>query len=208
MSPTAITFLISLGATILGISIVLLIERFRLPKIEIVVSEDANDDVTYHSGHPRSNQRWKFFRVWVKNKPMPKWLRWLVRETAENCRAIISIDGMNNQIRIVYKARWASTPEIPSILHEAGVKITHPDPVSMTAGEKEPLDIIAKYEKDSEAYGWNNESYFHNWRNPNYKLDPGQYRVKITVDSQNGISAAKEITLVVGPTIDQTYFSV
>jgi len=207
MNPTVITFLISLSATILGISIVLLIERFRLPKIEIVVSEDANDDVTYRSGHQRANERWKFYRVWVRNKPMPKWLSWLVRETAENCRAVISIHGINNQVHIAYKGRWVSTPEIPSILHAAAVKITHPDPVSIRAGEKEVLDIMTKHEKDSEAYGWNNESYFHNWRNPNYRLDPGQYRAKITVDSQNGISAAKEITLVVGTTIDQTYFS-
>lgn len=207
METIVITFFISLCATILGISIVLLIERFRLPKIEIVVSEDANDDVTYPSGHTMAEQRWKFFRVWVKSKPMPKWLHWLVRETAENCRAVISIEGVNNQTRIAYKGRWASTPEIPNILYAAAVKITHPDPVSIRAGEKEVLDIITKYEKDREAYGWNNESYFHNWRNPNCKLEPGQYRVKVTVDTQNGISAAKEITLVVGTTIEQTYFS-
>lgn len=207
MNPTVMTFLVSLGATILGISIVLLIERFRLPKIEIVVSEDASVDATYQSGHPKANQRWKFSRVWVRNRPMPKWLRWLVRQTAENCRGVISIDGINNQVRIAYKGRWASTPEIPSVLHAAGVKITHPDPVSIRAGEKEALDIIAKCGRDSEAYGWNNESYFHDWRNPHYRLDAGQYRVKIRVDTQDGVSAAKELTLIVGTTIDQTHFS-
>jgi len=207
MENIIITFLISLCATILGISIVLLVERFRLPKIEIVVSEEANDDVTYPTEHPMAGQRWKFFRVWVKNKSMSRWLHWLVRETAENCRAIINIEGIDNETHVAYKGRWASTPEIPNILYAAVVKITHPDPVSIRASEKEALDIITKHEKDLGAYSWNNESYFHNWRNPNYKLERGQYRVRVTVDTKNGISATKEFALVVGTTIEQTYFS-
>jgi len=45
------------------------------------------------------------------------------------------------------------------------------------------LDIAARYDDETECFGWNNESYFSNpkWRNPDRALPRGQYLVKVAV---------------------------
>lgn len=192
-------------SAILGVILTLIVERERFPKIDIVASEESNADNTYQSGL-HSGERWKFFRVAVRNKKMPSFLGWLlVRQTAENCRATIYITGINNNTNFSYKGRWASTPELPHLNgNDAVLKLIYPDPVTITEGNQEYLDIFTKYENDSEAYGWNNESYFHNWRNPDYKLERGKYKIKVVLNMQNGISATKVFLLNIGDKIKDT----
>lgn len=197
---------ISFVTTILGIFVALILDRGRMPKIEIIVSKSANDEITYNHG-PYLGQRWKFFRVIVRNKKMPWLLRWLIRQSAENCRASITITEVSNTKTFTYKGRWASTPEVPYYQQSAVIKIFEPDPVIILAGESEILDVVAKYENDIEAYGWNNESYFNNWRTPNYRLTPGRYKVQITVFTQNGISSKKDFIFIVGNTIEESDFA-
>src|SRR5690242_11697715 len=204
MDPITLNIVIGLGTTVLGVFLALLIDRSRMPRIAIILTEKANDDITYKQG-PVKDQRWKYFRVSVRNKKMPNLLKWLVRQTAENCRASITITGINNTTNFTYKGRWASTPELPYYRDSAIIKIFDPDPVTILAGESEILDVITKHEKDQEAYGWNNESYFNEWRTPTRRLDCGNYRIKITVTTQNGTSSIKSFFLVVGNTIEQTY---
>ena len=195
--------ILPLAITFFGVLLALLVDKQRLPKISIFVSEDANSDNTYPS-HPKDEQRWKYFRVKVLNKKMPYWFAWLAkRQTAESCRATISFIGINNDTNFTFKGRWASTPELP-FLNEKLVKIFQPDPVTIIEGDSEILDVITKCEKDHEAYGWNNEAYFHNWRTPEYKLNRGKYKVKIVINTQNGVSAVKDFSLTVADTIEET----
>jgi hypothetical protein len=66
------------------------------------------------------------------------------------------------------------------------------------------MDIITKAEVDEKAYGWNNESYFHNWRNEAYALQPGEYYVKVTINTQNGISFKRKLKLAIRKKIEDT----
>ena len=85
-------------------------------------------------------------------------------------------------------ARWAETPE-PSIrqirqdnktvLMLGGVKST----VEIPSGEHANVDVAARMLPDRECYGWNNESYLHGWRHPDWKLKRGRYLVKARVRS-------------------------
>ncbi|MFZ2146671.1 MAG: hypothetical protein WAV28_05565 [Sedimentisphaerales bacterium] len=84
-------------------------------------------------------------------------------------------------------------------------KLFHPDPVTIPVNEQEYLDIIIKNENDKEAYGWNNEAYFHKWRTPHYKIDRGKYKVKVTVNTQNGVSFTENFELRVCDRIEDTY---
>jgi hypothetical protein len=204
MSPVLSNFLISFGASLAAIVIALLIDRSRLPRIRIKVIEKANDDITYQAGNLKG-QRWKFFRVLVINHKMPKVFSWLPRQTAENCRATITITGVDNTANCTYKGRWASTPEIPYYKDAGLIKIIDPDPVTIVAGSSEILDVITKYQYDQEAYGWNNEAYFNDWRTPQYKLNQGKYKIKVTVITQNGTSSIKELIAQIGPTIEETF---
>ncbi|KKT87533.1 MAG: hypothetical protein UW95_C0031G0003 [Parcubacteria group bacterium GW2011_GWC1_45_14] len=188
--------LLSLLFAFLGVIIALIIDREKYPKIVITAGEEANSDNTYAVGL-HAGERWKFFRVSVKNKKMPTWINWLlVRQTAENCHANIYIKGINNDIDISYKGRWASTPELAHLDgNSAFLKLLYPDPVTIVEGEQEYLDILTKFEKDKEAYGWNNESYVTNWKNPKYKLFPGKYSLRVVINTQNGVSASKKFMI-------------
>ncbi len=88
--------------------------------------------------------------------------------------------------------------------NDAILKLLYPDPVTIPVGEKEYLDVITKYENDKEAYGWNNEAYFHGWRTPKYKLERGEYSVKITIATQNGKTFTRRFRLIVSDKIEDT----
>jgi hypothetical protein len=199
--------ILSFLSAIIAVVIALWVDKKRLPKIGINAIDRANADNTYPSGHPRQGERWKFFRATVKNEEISFPFNWLViRQTAENCRAKIIIKGIDNTTNISFKGRWASTPEISYLdPHSQILKIIEPDPVTIPENHEEFLDVITKYEIDKEGYGWNNEAYFHNWRSPHYKLDPGKYEVNIIINTQNGVSFSKTFLLIIGDRIEDTY---
>jgi len=201
------TFIISLIASLIAVLVALWIERMRMPKLLIETSESVNSDNTYPTPNKHAGERWKFFRVGVKNKPFPKFLSWIPRQTAENCQGKVEFYKKKEVVPIfAFKGRWSSTTEIPNIPHLAIVKLDHPDPVTIPVGEKEIMDIIVKAEKDDGVYGWNNESYLscHDWRNSNYKLDEGEYIIKVTISNQNGNSFNKKLNLAVRKKIEDT----
>ncbi|MFA4904100.1 MAG: hypothetical protein WC600_15315 [Desulfobaccales bacterium] len=207
MSQIILSFLFAVLGAAFGTVFTLFIEKKRLPKIEIIAVDRANADHTYESG-PHKGERWKFFRLAVINKKITPFFSWLViRQTAENCRVTINIKGMDNPIDISFKGRWASTPEIPHLGQNAVLKLFEPDPVTIPEDHEEFLDVIVKYENDKEGYGWNNEAYFHDWRTPHYKLNPGRYQVQIKINTQNGISFLKIFLLTVGERIEDTRLS-
>lgn len=193
------SFIISFVASLLAIIITFLIERKRMPNLIIVASEEANADNTYHG-----RGRWKFFRVSVSNKPFPMLLGWVPRQTAENCRPKVEFYDLNKKPLFGFNGRWASTPELPQLEHDHLLKLLYPDPVTIPVGDSEFLDIIVKYEKDEEAYGWNNEAYVYNWKTPHYKLNCGKYLIKVTINTQNGISFNDWFDLTVEETIKDT----
>lgn len=55
--------------------------------------------------------------------------------------------------------------------------------IDIPAGEEEDLDLAVRCDDDSECYGFNNESYRYNWRNPHWHLPQGRYRVEVTLRS-------------------------
>jgi hypothetical protein len=198
-------FLISFFASLVAVIVALVIERMRMPKLVMHTSELINSDNIYSLPNPHANERWKFFRIEVENKKFSKIFSWIPRQTAENCRAKIEFYKKEEMIPIFsFNGRWASTPEIPQIPNEALVKLLHPDPVTIPVGQNEILDIIVKAEADDVAYGWNNESYFHNWRNQAYKLAECEYLVKVTINTQNGITFDKRLKLVIRKSINDT----
>ena len=209
MDDLLVQFLISIIASIPALFFALWVERQRMPNLKITTTEEANADNTYQSPNPHAGQRWKFFRVAVENVPFRHPFRWIPRQTAENCRAKIEFSKLGaEKFSCSMNGRWSSTPEIPYIPHDAVLKLLSPDPVIIPVGEKEYLDVIAKYEKDKEAYGWNNEAYFHNWRTPSYKLERGKYLIKITIATQNGKSFVRSFELQISDKIEDTHLKV
>ena len=201
-----IQLLISFIGAIPALLSALWIEKQRMPKLEIIVSEEANADNTYRSLNAHAGERWKFFRVLVRNKSFIFPFHWIPRQTAENCRAKIDFSRIGPEHQnFSMVGRWASTPELPYIPNNVILKLLRPDPVTIPVNEKEFLDVITKHEDDEEAYGWNNEAYLHNWRTPNYKLERGKYLIKISISTQNGITFSNKFELLVSGKIKDTY---
>ena len=203
-----LAFVISFLASLLALICSLWIEHKKRPEIEIAASEANNVDHTYQFPGPHEGERWKFFRIAVKNKTFSwPFSIFLVRQTADNCRAMLTFykEAYANPI-FTMRGRWISTPELPLLTtgHDALIKTLYPDPVTISAGEKELLDVIVKNGHGKEAYGWNNEAYFNNWMTPAYRLDPGNYLVKVAVSTQNGITIKKILKLIVAADIQGT----
>lgn len=193
------SFTISFTGSVLAILVSLFIDRRRMPNLKIVATEEANADNIYPG-----RGKWKFFRVQVINKSFPKIFGWIPRQTAENCRPKLEFFDERKNPLFGFTGRWSSTPELPQIQHDLMVKLLYPDPVTIPVNEGEFLDVIVKPDKEVEAYGWNNEAYLFDWKPPQYKLNAGSYMVKVTINTQNGVSFTRWFRLMVGDDIDAT----
>ncbi len=205
LNDIVINSVISLVAAGVAVVLALWAEKMRQPNLEITASEDANADVTYTPPHNPVG-RWKFFRIMVINKPFPLPFQWIPRYTAESCSADITItkDGTDKE-SFTMKGRWAGTPEPVGLSNEQKfIKAIFPDPISITLGDGEPLDVIAKPGNDVEAYAWNNDVYYSsNWKT--HKLTRGLYTVEVKIKTHNGSKFQKSFELRVADTIEDTY---
>lgn len=186
----------------LGALIALLVDQYREPKLDIIASETANDDITYPAWHLRNGERWKYYRVKVINKPVNKYLSKLInRETAQQVQAVVTFKDLNQSM----KGRWAGTLELPAANPLDYLRLANfPDPVTITAGQSEILDVFTKYEHDQEAFGWNNEAYLNNWRTQKYKMIPGNYNIEVKVTSSNGSYKIKSFKAHISSIIGRT----
>jgi hypothetical protein len=156
----------------------------------------------------RQSER-KESKTWQSCIPMPpesmlgpgRYSSLFPRTAMQNrCAALRHLDG-RNYFTEAMPARWTGSPE-PTPLR--GVLGTPGNPGKITgdlilwdaarmsviskmdipAGEQEDLDISVRLDADSDAYGFNNESYQFNWRHPRWKLPKGRYLVAITIRSE------------------------
>jgi hypothetical protein len=132
---------------------------------------------------------------------------WMTRDPAMRCKATIIFRHLNDGQNVFGSSmdgRWTNSPEptpievsgrIPGTQGDQVIRLHMVDPTKITlvsridvhAGESQSLDVAARFDQDSECYGWNNESYFHGWRNQKWSLDKGRYLVEVTVTSSGQI---------------------
>lgn len=182
---------IIIGALI-AIAITIFVEIMRKPNLRIDIADPH--DHAYNNNHPANEGR--FLAVFVRNEPLPWLARWMSRNTASACHAMITfhhLDGQNIFGRAM-AGRWSRTPEpVPGIItigNQQGVFFDHSrmmgiQRIDISPGEAERLDIAAKFDQDDECYGWSNENYFSTplWKNPNWQLPSNRYLVRILVRS-------------------------
>lgn len=171
------------------------IEWLRRPHLELSI-ESPPLETTYLPGMPASTGR--ALRLVLHNKPLGRWIRWMAREPALQCRATIGFHHLDNQdvFGRLMKGRWASSPEpFSPALSFGGVTVTGPvialgrvddgSRIDVYPGVDEVLDIAVRFDGEPECYGWNTDAYFADpvWRNANWRLGPGRYLVKVIVSS-------------------------
>jgi hypothetical protein len=185
---------IFLGA-ILSIITTIVIEFQRKPKLIIQIARPSDNR---YPNHPAA--RAKFLGVDIENKPLPLVFRWLSRNTATQCFAFLTFYHLDGQkvFSSAMVGRWSGSPEPVAPIAISGDNITISNVTisfdfsaasvlkrDIFPGNLERLDVVARFDNDSECYGWNNEAYFSNpqWRNPKWQLKPDRYIVKVEVET-------------------------
>jgi hypothetical protein len=180
-----------LGA-VLSIIISIVFENQRNPKLQFTI-ENPPVDMTYQNA-PANKAR--FLRVQLWNKALPKIFRWLSRNAAMHCNVDIEILHFEDFAPVFshqIPGRWAGADEpiSPQFDPKTGNVATLFDVSKYNAafrrncyaGSKETIDIVARFDTDSDCYIWNNNSYLFGWKNDELKIPKGRYFVIVTVFS-------------------------
>lgn len=167
------------------------IEWLRTPRLHLSI-EEKPCDVRYGPGSPAREVR--HLRLVLRNAPLPSIMQ---RSAALQCRGEIRFHHLSDGQDVFGRAmtvRWASSPQplwsqIRDLKGEIQFQIvdfvraaTKPR-VDVYPGEEEILDVAARFDDEEDCYGWNDDAYQHNWRNPDWKLRPGRYLVRAVVTS-------------------------
>jgi len=163
--------------------------EMRKPKLEMVPEQiQPGSWKHFNTGSVMSESPYHMWRITVQHSKIPWYLSWIIknREPALQCKADLSFYNSKDQALFTMQGRWARTPEISLIspLNQQE-KILYPDTISIGYHSYEPLDCIVKFDDGKVAYGWNNESYATDGRNPRYKLEIGTYKVNVKLSGQN-----------------------
>jgi hypothetical protein len=180
-----------LGAVISGFVAVLL-DWLKRPKLRISIDEsrltlrtvDADGSIL---------ENYAAVRVVIANTR--RWPRWWPRQTLIRTSALITFhdaqtgaDLFNRKMR----GRWASLPQPEVVVLVGEKKMLWPDPALIASvpeidipwGEMEPLDIAARFQDDSDAYGWSNDSYYDQqkrYRAERWRLPSDRCLVRVVV---------------------------
>lgn len=180
---------------LITILVTVLVEYFRRPKLVLSVEEPPRDVLNILPNRPAHDAR--HLRLMLRNKPLPRGLRWMQRAAALQCRGEVTfhhLDDGQDKFGRAMAVRWAGSPQpIPSqVVNLEGVVQFVLQDFSRTAAEsrmdvypreEEALDICARFDKEQVAYDWNNDSYLHLWRNPDWALEHGRFLVKVVITS-------------------------
>lgn len=179
------------AGALISIAFVVWMEYIRQPSLRIIILPPAEINLT--PNHPAQHIR--SLRLAVRNMSLPWWFKWLSRLPAR-CSGTISfhaLDGQNIFGRVM-QIRWINSPEpLPITAQLGGQILAINDPVRLTpelnrevfVSDEEIFDVAARFNEETECYGWSNENYFSNpiWRNPNWQLEQGIYLVRVEIRS-------------------------
>lgn len=193
------SFVISLFASLIAVVVVLWLERFKRDCLTLSIGEGHEIPLK----DPAGREQAKWLHVTVSNRNVPKVLAWaFTGDHAFDCRAWITyyhVDGTKVFNREM-EGRWSLTiePEVIERRVDSGSVYfvrNYREGIDLPPGEHTPVDIAVRYANESHCYGWNNESYATNGRNPNWLLPAGRYLVKVHVRS-SGINYVRVFMLV------------
>lgn len=169
------------------------VEYLRNPALRLAIEDPPLDLPSPDGKNMRRN-----LRLTLRNKSLPFGTRWMQRAAAIQCRGEITFHHLNDGQEVFFHramaVRWVRSPEpiANQIISLDGKVQFHildfaraatESRIDVYPGEEEVLDVAVRFDGEAECYGWNNDSYLYNWRNPNWKLPRGRYLVKVVITS-------------------------
>ncbi|MEO0249407.1 MAG: hypothetical protein ABIN58_07665 [candidate division WOR-3 bacterium] len=84
------------------------------------------------------------------------------------------------------RARWVETREPLIYRLQSGDKVGYQvvpfqDTVDIPSGESSIRGIAVRLRGEDNCYGWNDESFVHDWKHPLWKLEKGRYYARVRV---------------------------
>ena len=191
VDPQTASFLLDLGVNVglafVGVVFALWYENRGAPRL--IVSPGATTDDVKPNGW-----RTRYLHLTVTNSPRRAPL--VSRQTAVNSHGtILFLDESGKRIGNVMPIRWDGAPEAikPEVV---GGKIVYlPDArllrvsrfIDIPPDETESLAVAVRIQGDNEAFGWTSESYFHQWRHPDFRLPYGRYIAQVALTAGDAI---------------------
>ncbi len=168
------------------------VEYFRRPKLRLAIEDPPLDRLL-----PDAKKMRRQLRLILHNESLSYGFGWMQRAAAIQCRGEITFHHLNDGQNIfgrVTAVRWANSPEpIASQIMSLDDKVqfyiqdftrtSTESRIDVYPGEEQPLDVAVRFDGEVDCYGWNNDSYFYNWRNPNWKLGRDRFLVKVVITS-------------------------
>lgn len=180
-------FLINLLAALVGIFIVLALERQRRPRLVTRIGDVVHPFDNDPAG--RKPRRWP--HIEVHNAKITRWLAWVYDgDPALACRAWISFHSVSDGRRIFaddMPARWSeahqpSIVELPTADGGRGYAVQNVQyAIDIPSGECVTIAPATRAKDEEICFGWNNESYLHNFEHPHWRLNAGRYYVRVRV---------------------------
>lgn len=198
-------FLINLLAGVVGILIVLWIEGKRRPFLTLSIGKPGE----INKDDPLKRQQSKWLHIQVHNRNVPKWLSRVYHgEPALTCRAWITFYDLegNRIFENDMVARWSGSdePKIEVLNTQAGQimrLVGAQNSFDIPPGENTDIDVVFRAASETNCYGWNNESYLHNWRHPNWNLGKGKFIAKVRIKT-GGHEFRKQVLIMNDSTFD------
>lgn len=197
------TFIGIVGGAILSILITIAIEFLRRPRLRLTIEKPCQKVEYEPNTHPASVAR--YARLYLENKQLPIWARWMLRSPAVQCNGTITFHDLrgNDIFGAGMSVRWAASDQPLAIegITEDNKRFVVFDPTRLTLTsridvypgieERQLLDVAVRLDDETDCYGWNNEAYLqpnekYLWRTPRWRIPPGEYLVKVSISSSGG----------------------
>lgn len=129
-----------------------------------------------------NGKSYKFLNLIVENKRQNLLKKFLFGNyNLNNARVWLRFKDYSSKVEFLkISARWASTREpIDPTGHVIISEILLPSRETIPPGEDAGVSVALKESGEKIFFAFNNDSYLHNWKNPDYELDENKYWVEV-----------------------------
>lgn len=195
-------FMISVAAAILGVLIGSLIWQFiRKPRLKIIPTWKIKGKTEPHIPRHFTPRR-AFYHISVINHKMS--------EPARNVRLRLRWFKDGKEVLCI-PGKWDFRPEPRRYLLRGGRLVSVPEPalipqcevININPCDKQSFCILMKEDGVSKAYAFNGFSYLApDLKHPDYRLDPGEYIVRVELVGENVYTSKEFIIEIRGRGLD------
>jgi len=159
--------------------------KIREPRLKIEVVPKSNQEPAIH---PQLSIA--FYHLKVKNEG---------KSTAYDCELYISIKDKGGKKLFDLKGKWDRGPEPLGPIQPGGWSQIWPSLIPLTElvnvrpGIPETFCLVVKENNQKECYAFNAQSYFHNYKNPKWQLQLGEFIAEIDLRGGNAKTFSKFI---------------